>query len=255
MLEARGLAKRYEHTPAVEGISFSVRPGEVLGYLGPNGSGKSTTVNMLTGLLDPTRGQVFFEGRDIREDIIGYKRRVGYVPEIPYVYPFLTGREYLQLVGRLRSMPEPKLGRTIDDLLELLALYSERHSPIASYSKGMTQKILISAALLADPDVLIFDEPLSGLDTTTALMFRSLIERLAGEGKIILYSSHVLDVVEKVCSKVVILHRGRIVAYDSVERLRDLMRLPSLESIFAQLVEARDIERVASDLVAVMKGA
>src|SRR6266542_452975 len=142
MLEVRGLTKRYSRTIAVNKVSFTVKPFEVLGYLGPNGSGKTTTVNMLTGLLQPTEGQILFDGRDIRVNPIEYKRRLGYVPEEPYLYPYLTGREYLELVGRLRSIPQTVLNKKIGDLLQLFSLHDYRHSPVSSYSKGMKQKIL-----------------------------------------------------------------------------------------------------------------
>jgi ABC-2 type transport system ATP-binding protein len=254
MLEARGLTKYYASIPALEDVSFTAQPGNVLGYLGHNGSGKSTTVNILTGLLEPSRGAVFFEGRPIQEQLIDYKRRLGYVPEEPYVYPYLSGYEYLELVGRLRQVPERLLKDKIEGLLRLFNLHTYRHSPIASYSKGMKQKVLISAALLHNPNVLIFDEPLSGLDVTSALTFRHLLTALAREGKTVLYSSHVLETVEKVCSRVIILYRGKMVANDSVDRLRDLMSLPSLESVFAQLVVQEDTEKTAGEIVGVMKG-
>jgi ABC-2 type transport system ATP-binding protein len=255
MLEARALTKRYTTTTAVDTVSFTVKPYEVLGYLGPNGSGKSTTVNMITGLLEPTRGEVLFEGRSIQSQMIGYKRRLGYVPEQAHLYPHLTGREYLQLVGRLRGLPKKALDRKADDLLQLFALGAARHSPIASYSKGMRQKVLICAALLHNPDILVFDEPLSGLDVTTALVFRNLVKSLAREGKIILYSSHVLEVVEKVCTHVMILRKGSIAANDTVEGLRNLMQLPSLEDIFSELVLEQDTETTANSIVDVMKSA
>src|SRR5579863_8782294 len=162
MLEARGLTKRYTTVTAIDDINFTVKPYEILGYLGPNGSGKSTTVNIVTALLEPTRGEVLFDGRSIQSQLIEYKRRMGYVPESPHLYPYLSGREYLQLVGRLRGLPKKKLDKNIDDLLQLFQLGPSRHSPIASYSKGMRQKVLISAALLHNPDILVFDEPLSG---------------------------------------------------------------------------------------------
>jgi ABC-2 type transport system ATP-binding protein len=241
MLEVHGLTKRFNGLPAVHEVSFTVKLYEVLGYLGPNGSGKTTTAKMLTGLIQPSRGHILF------------KRRLGYVPEEPYLYPYLTGREYLQLVGRLRCMSQPALDKKIDEFLEIFSIQRERHAALSSYSKGMRQKVLIAVALLHNPDVLIFDEPLSGLDVTSALIFRHLVKSLAGEGKIILYSSHVLEVVEKVCSHVVILHKGRVVAHDSVERLRDLMKLPSLEEIFSQLVLEQDTEKAAQDIVEVMK--
>jgi ABC-2 type transport system ATP-binding protein len=255
MLEARALTKRFTTTTAVDDVSFIVKPYEVLGYLGPNGSGKSTTVNMITGLLEPTRGQVLFDGRSIQLQSIEYKRRLGYVPEQAHLYPHLTGREYLQLVGRLRGLVKKSLDRKIDDLLQLLGLGAARHSLIGSYSKGMRQKVLISAALLHNPDILVFDEPMSGLDVTTGLVFRDLIKSLAREGKIILYSSHVLEVVEKVCTHVMILRKGRIAANDTVEGLRTLTHLPSLEDIFSQLVLEEDTETTANSIVDVMKSA
>lgn len=253
-LEVRGLTKDYNRKPAVRDVSFHVSPGEVLGYLGPNGSGKSTTVKMLTGLLERTRGEVLWNGRDVREDMEAFKRILGYVPEEPFVYPYLTGREYLQLTGRLRGMDESALNAKIDSMLDLLSLYEHRYSPIASYSKGMKQKVLITAALLDDPQLLIFDEPLSGLDVTTALVFRNLMRTLAAQGKAILYSSHVLEVVEKVCMRVLILRRGEVVAHDSVERLRGLLSSPSLEDVFAQLVVQEDTEKIAAEMAAVMRG-
>jgi len=215
-------------------------------------AGTKPGAEILTGLLQPSRGQVLFEGQNIQPNLVAFKKRLGYVPEEPYLYPYLTGREYLQLVGRLRCMSQPALDRKIDDLLKLFSLERERHAALSSYSKGMRQKVLIAAALLHDPDVLIFDEPLSGLDVTSALIFRHLVKSLARQGKTILYSSHVLEVVEKVCSQVVILHKGRLVAHDSVEQLRDLMSLPSLEEIFSQLVLEQDTEKVAHDIVEVI---
>ena len=253
MLEVRDLTKYYTSIPAVEGVSFVIRPYEVLGYLGPNGSGKTTTVNMLIGLLEPTRGHIYFQGRDVREDLIAYKRSIGHVPEVPYIYPYLTGREYLQLIGRLRSLHPRVMDKKINELMQLFGMHPHRHSLISSYSKGMKQKILISAALLHNPQILIFDEPLSGLDVTSALVFKNLVKSLSAAGKIILYSSHVLEVVEKVCSSVIILHQGHVVADDSVESLRNLMQLPSLEAIFAQLVVQEDAEQVANNIVEVMR--
>ncbi len=252
MLEALELTKRYPGVIAVDQVSFTVRPYEVLGYLGPNGSGKSTTVHMLTGLVEPSSGHVLFNGRRIHEDLIGYKRRLGYVPEEPRLYPFLSGKEYLQLVARLRMLPPRLTEEKTDELLRLFSLWDSRFSLIGSYSKGMRQKVLICAALMHNPDVIIFDEPLSGLDVTTALVFRNLLKRLSARGKMILYSSHVLDVVEKVCSHVLILRKGRAVAHDSVEHLRYLMSLPSLEDIFSQLVVAEDTEQIARGIAEVV---
>lgn len=249
MLEARGLVKRFGGVRAVDDVSFGVRPSEVLGYLGPNGSGKTTTVNLLVGLIQPTRGQVLFGGHDIWDDIVAYRRRVGYVPEEPNLYPYLTGREYLELVGRLRGLPPGDLTRRITSLLRLFALEPDSHSPLSSYSKGMRQKVLISAALLHNPDLLVFDEPMSGLDAASAVVFRHLIKSLAQAGKMILYSSHELETVERVADRVVVLHHGKMVAHDSVDRLRELMQLASLEEIFSELVFTEDPQAVAGRIV------
>src|SRR6266852_3301445 len=147
MLEVRELTKRYNRIPVVNGVSFNIEPGQVLGYLGPNGAGKSTTVKILTGLIEPTSGAILFHGRDVREDWCAFLHHVGYVPEEPHLYPQLSGREYLQLVGRLRGMNRSVLERRMDELLRLFSLWEDRHSPLSSYSKGMRQKILLSAAL------------------------------------------------------------------------------------------------------------
>ena len=249
MLETRGLVKRFGGVCAVDDVSFTVRPSEVLGYLGPNGSGKTTTVNMLVGLIQPTRGDVRFDGQNIWDGIVEYRRRVGYVPEEPNLYPYLTGREYLELVGRLRGLPARLLDRKIAALLALFSLEPDGRSPLSSYSKGMRQKVLISAALLHDPDLLVFDEPASGLDAASAVVFRHLIKALAQAGKMVLYSSHELETVERVADRVVVLHEGRMVAYDSVEKLRTMMQLESLEAIFSELVFAEDPQAVAGRIV------
>ncbi len=252
MLEIRGLTKQYRNVPVVNNVSFAVRPGEVTGYLGPNGSGKSTTVKIVTALIEPTRGHVLLDGRDIREDLTGFRRRLGYVPDEAILYGYLSGLEYLQLMGRLRGLPVDLVDRRANELLELFSLHPHRYAPIANYSKGMKQRVLISAALLHDPDVLILDEPLSGIDVSSATLFKHLLTELARQGKMILYISHVLEVVERVCARVVIIYRGRIMADDSVENLRKLMNAPSLEEIFGQLVEQRDLESVARDIVGVI---
>lgn len=248
MLEVRDLTKYYSRIPAIDHVNFSIRPGEILGYLGPNGSGKSTTVKILTGLLEPSEGQILYRGEDIRVDFVAFKRTMGYVPEEAHLYPHLTGIEYLQLVGRLRGMHRATIQHRAESLLRLFGLEESRHALIGSYSKGMRQKVLISAALLHNPDVLIFDEPFSGLDVTAAQILKTLLARLATEGKLILYSSHVLEVVEKVCSEVVILRKGKVVANNSITRLRELMASPSLEDVFSQLAEqdhaAETVDRI-----------
>lgn len=252
MLEVRRLTKRYGALVAIDDVSFEVRPGEVLGLLGPNGSGKSTTVKILTGLLDPTAGGVFMNGRDVASDLQGFKRFVGYVPEEPYLYTYLTGPEYLRLVGRLRGVPERALDDKIDRFLQLLGIYDDRYQTIGSYSKGMRQKVLIAAAVLHNPRIVVLDEPFSGLDVTAARVLKAFVRALAAAGKMVVFSSHVLEVVEQVCSRVVILKDGRIVGHDSVEHLRATLQLPSLDAVFAALVAEDDLEERTRGLFAAM---
>jgi ABC-2 type transport system ATP-binding protein len=248
MLELRKVSKRFAASLAVDNVSFRARAGEVTGYLGPNGSGKSTTMKMIVGLIDTTAGEIWFDGNSIVRDPIAWKQRLGYVPEEPHLYAHLSGLEYLGMVGQLRGLPPQATADRIDGLLRLLALHDDRHVPVSAYSKGMRQKILLAAALLHNPDLLLLDEPFSGLDVATALVLRSLIQELAGRGKVVLFSSHELETVERVSSHVVILHRGKVVADDSIERLRSLMALPTLEAIFAQLAVEQDTAAVSREI-------
>ncbi len=252
MLELRNVSKVFRGITAVDKVSFRARFGEVTGYLGPNGSGKSTTMKMITGLIEVGSGLIVFDGRPIQADLVEYKQRLGYVPEEPHLYAHLSALEYLSMVGELRNLARKETAARIDGLLHLLSLHGDRHAPISAYSKGMRQKVLLAAALLHNPDLLLLDEPFSGLDVGTALILRSLIQELAARGKVVLFSSHDLEVVERVCSHIVILHRGKIVADDSIERLRALMALPTLEDIFSQLAVEQDtgaISREIADLI------
>jgi ABC-2 type transport system ATP-binding protein len=245
MLELRRVGKHFAGIPAVDDVSFIARSGEVTGYLGPNGSGKSTTMKMITALIERTYGHILFDGRPIEDDLIGYKRRMGYVPEEPYLYNHLSGAEYLTMVAQLRDLPARETSARIDGLLRLLSLFDDRHASISGYSKGMRQKVLIAAALMHNPDLVLLDEPFSGLDVGSALVLRSLIQELARRGKVVLFSSHELDTVERVCSHVVILHHGKIVADDSIAALRTMTELPTLEEIFSQLAVEQDTDSIA----------
>jgi ABC-2 type transport system ATP-binding protein len=252
MLEVRHVSKRFSGTLAVDDVSFRAAAGEVTGYLGPNGSGKSTTIKMIAGLVDTTSGEIVFNGHSIHQDLNAWKRRMGYVPEEPHLYAHLSGLEYLVMVAQLRDLPTQSALDRVDGLLRLLALYDDRHVAVSAYSKGMRQKVLVAAALLHNPDVLLLDEPFSGLDVGTALVLRSLIQELASRGKVVLFSSHELETMERVCSHVVILRRGRIVADDSIARLRTLMALSTLEEIFSQLAVDQDpmaVSRQIADLI------
>jgi ABC-2 type transport system ATP-binding protein len=224
-----------------------------VGFLGPNGAGKSTTVKIITGMLRPNSGSVLFEGKNIRDDLVSFRAAIGYVPEEAYLYNYLSGLEYLQLIGRLRGLGEGLIEAKATRLLKLLHLESWQYSPISSYSKGMRQRVLIAAALLHDPKLLIFDEPLSGLDVVSARLFKDLLELLAAQGKAVLYISHVLEVVEQICNRVIVIAKGRILADARPSDLTKLMSLPNLESVFAQLVQQQETRTLAQEMVEVMQ--
>jgi ABC-2 type transport system ATP-binding protein len=252
-LELRAVTKRYRGIPAVENVSFTAHAGEVTGYLGPNGSGKSTTLKMIVGLIAPSEGEILFRGEPVARDPVAHRRRLGYVPEDAQIYGHLTGAEYLEMVGQLRGIPEKTLARKIDGFLRLFSLHDDRFVQISSYSKGMRQKILIAAALLHNPDLILLDEPFSGLDVSSALVLRDLIRELAARGRTVLFSSHELDVVERVSSRVVILHKGRVVANNPIAELRALMSLPTLEEIFRRLAVEQDTGAITSELAALIE--
>lgn len=253
MLELKAVTKKYNNIPVVKKVSFHIKPGEILGYLGPNGAGKTTTVKMLAGLLEPNEGFIYLNGEKITDDLVNYKKEIGYVPEQSELYSHLSGKEYLQLVGRLRQMPEEELNEKIDGLMEQFGLSVDMYLPISNYSKGMKQKVLIAAALMHNPGILLLDEPLSGLDVSTTLIFKDILAQLAKMGKIIIYSSHILEVVEKICNRVIIINKGTIVADDSIEQLSALMHLPSLESIFKELVQQDDTQKSAEEIISIIR--
>ncbi len=253
MLELRRVTKLYSGIPAVEDVSFIVPAGEVVGYLGPNGSGKSTTIRMIAGLIEPTSGCILYNGEPIGRNPFAHKQRLGYVPEEPQLYPHLTGAEYLEMVGQLRGIDENSLAEKVDGFLRLFSLDQDRFVAISSYSKGMRQKVLLAAALMHNPDIVLLDEPFSGLDVNSGLVLRSLIGGLAQSGKVVLFSSHELETVERVCSRVVILHKGRLVANDSIQQLRTLMSVPTLEGIFSQLALEQDTASITSEMMHLME--
>jgi ABC-2 type transport system ATP-binding protein len=248
MLEARALTKRFGGTLAVDKVSFRVSRGEIVGYLGPNGSGKSTTVNIVVGLLEPTSGSVTLDGRTLSEDPPGYQKKIGYVPEEPYLYAHLTATEYLTLIARLRRLPHTVLQGKIPELLRLFQLHDSRYSTMAAFSKGMRQRVLLAAALLHNPDLLVLDEPFAGLDVNAGLLFRALLGMLAADGRMILFSTHRFDMVEKLCSRVVILSSGRIVAEDDVAAFA-AAGTPSLEATFCRVTKQPDFRPLAREIL------
>jgi len=250
MLEARGLTKYYSAITGVRDVNFQARPGSVLGLLGPNGSGKSTTVGMLTGLLEPSGGLVLLNGVDMRADLLQYKQQLGYVPEEAQLYTWMSGAEYLTFCARLRGLSDARSARRIDALLGIFGLDLDRDAPMSAYSKGMRQKILLSAALLHNPSIVVLDEPCSGLDVGATLVIRSLIKRLSASGRIVIYSSHELEMVEKVCTDVLILREGRVAAHATTAVLREQVNAASLEDAFRALVFTTDVDAVAGDIIA-----
>ena len=249
MLEARGLTKYYSAITGVRDVNFRVERGSVLGLLGPNGSGKSTTVGMLTGLLEPSGGVVLLDGLNVRDDLLRYKQGLGYVPEEAQLYTWMSGAEYLTFCARLRGLPDAVAMRRIDALLTIFGLQTDRDAPMSAYSKGMRQKILLSAALVHNPTLIVLDEPCSGLDVGATLVIRSLIQKLAAAGRIVIYSSHELELVEKVCSEVLILRDGRVAAHAATATLRQQVNAASLEDAFRALVFTTDVDAVAGEIV------
>jgi ABC-2 type transport system ATP-binding protein len=252
MLKATGLRKHYGSLVAVSDVSFTIGAGEILGYIGPNGAGKSTTVKMLAGLLEPSSGEVRFKDKPIQSNLVAFKQQVGYIPEEPNLYPYLTAREYLDLVGTLRGIPRRERLEKIDALLKLFSLHPQRHSALSSYSKGMRQKVLLISGIMHNPGLIIFDEPLSGLDVTSAYIFRRLVASLASQGRAIFYCSHVLEVVEKLCTHLLILKKGSVVAHGPTREVLEALNQPTLEETFAQLVPEVDAEAIAADIVDVV---
>ena len=252
MLEARRLTKQFGGLTVVRDVSFTISRGEILGYLGPNGSGKSTTIKMIVGLLEPTTGAIFMDGRDVTDDPVTFKSKLGYVPEEPHLYTHLTATEYLMLVGRLRGLDGARVAAKSEELLRLFELHDARYATMSAASKGMRQRVLLAAALLHDPELLVLDEPFSGLDVSADVLFRTFLRALADEGRAILVSSHRLDVVEKVCRRVVILHRGHVVADDDIATLRS-HRSASLEEVFAEVTRQEDVSETAAHIVKVVR--
>ncbi len=245
----RNLTMSYGDKPVLGGINLDVEPGHVLGYLGPNGAGKTTTVKILIGMLTGFGGEVTVCGHNVAVEPLEVKRRIGYVPESAALYEALTPMEYLRLIGRLYGLDDAESERRAREMLELFGLANERDDRMSTFSKGMRQKVLITAGLIHNPDVIFLDEPLSGLDANAVVTVKEIISRLARRGKTIFYCSHVMDVVERVCDRIVIISGGRIIADGSFEQLRAGSAAASLEHIFTQLTGEHGQEAVADRFI------
>lgn len=252
-IEVGQLVFHYHLTEALHGISFHLDQGEIVGLLGPNGAGKSTTIKILAGILQPGSGLVRINGFSLPDQRLEAKRVIGYVPEAMGLYESLTAQEFLELIGRLREIEEEALAEKIKSMLEVFEIAKQRFQRLVTFSKGMRQKVLIAAALLHDPAVLLLDEPLTGLDVSSSLMVKDLLAALARERKTILYSSHVLDVVERVCNRVLIIHRGNVIADGTLDALKNQTRGNTLEQVFRELTHTAATEPKIANILHSMK--
>lgn len=239
----------------MDAVQFSIARGDILGYLGPNGSGKSTTVKMLTGLLEPTSGDILFHGRPVREDLVGYKRAIGYVPEEAQLYSFLTGWEYLELIATLRNIPPRVFEAKTKAMLEAFTIYAYRDVTIGSYSKGMRQRIALISATMHNPDLLILDEPFTGLDVSSGIVLRQVIEQLAQAGKAIFFASPAIEVVERLSNQLVLLRKGKQIAAGNMAETLAQLGFTRLEDAFVQMAEQTDTAQTARNIVAAIEAA
>ena len=235
VIEIEDLRKSYSSTEVLRGISFSVKAGEVIGYLGSNGAGKSTTVKILCGLIHDFKGKVSILGYDLRKDETNIKYRIGYVPENAEMYEQLTPLEYLELVGTLYNLTPEIITERSAMYLEMFDMTKEQNERMFSFSKGMKQKIHLISGLLHNPDIIFLDEPLNGLDANAVIIVKNIISKLASEGKTVFYCSHLMDVVEKVSTRILLLNDGNIVTDGTLDELKELHKADSLEMIFTKL--------------------
>jgi ABC-2 type transport system ATP-binding protein len=249
MIETENLSRGYGGKIALHGLNLRVAAGEILGFLGPNGAGKSTTVKILTGMIKPDGGRATVAGFDVVGDPLEVKKRIGYVPESAALYESLSAREYLDLVASLYHLPAEGKARRIEELLDRFDLSKAIDQRLSEFSKGMKQKVLIASALMHRPDVLFLDEPLTGLDANAALVVKELIRGLAAQGRTIFFCSHVLEVVERVCTRIVIINQGRVIAEGTSAAIAEAAGVSTLEQAFVSLTGTRDAAQVSHDLL------
>ncbi|QSF44849.1 ABC transporter ATP-binding protein [Paenibacillus tianjinensis] len=252
VISISGLWMNYSDRMVLRGIDLAVYPGQIIGYIGPNGAGKSTTVKIMLGLVEGYTGTVSIFGKDIADGDAAYKRRIGYVPEVAELYDSLTAREYLTFIGELYGMKRAEADSKAEKLMGLLNLERAYDMRIASFSKGMKQKVLLISSMLHDPDILFLDEPLSGLDANSVMIVKEIFASLAARGKTIFYSSHIMDVVEKISSRIILIDGGDIVADGSFAELKEQSKEGSLEGIFNELTGFDKYRDIAGEFVAVI---
>jgi ABC-2 type transport system ATP-binding protein len=249
MIETDNLSRDYGSRTALYPLTIRVAPGEILGFLGPNGAGKSTTVKLLTGMIKPSGGHARVAGFDVETDPVEVKRRIGYVPESAALYESLTAREFLDVIASLYHEPSAGAHQRIDELLDRFGLAASKDQRLSEFSKGMKQKVLIASALMHRPEVVFLDEPLTGLDANAALVVKALIRSLAAQGRTIFFCSHVLEVVERVCSRIVIINGGRAIADGTPAGIASQSGARSLEEAFIALTGTRDTAQVTHELL------
>ncbi|MFJ8102874.1 MULTISPECIES: ABC transporter ATP-binding protein [unclassified Lysinibacillus] len=253
ILTITNLTKRYGSKEILKGIDLHVSRGEIIGYIGPNGAGKSTTVKIILGIEGDYGGEIKLFGENIGKDSIEYRRRIGYVPEIADVYDNLSGYEYLTFIGQLYGLELEVVADKSKSLMELFGVGEAYHSRISSYSKGMRQKLLIIASLIHNPDLLFLDEPINGLDANSVMIFKEILIQLAAQGKTIFYSSHIMDVVEKISSRIILLNDGKIAADGTFAQLQADNTEGTLEKIFNQLTGFHDHQEIGEKFVSIVQ--
>jgi ABC-2 type transport system ATP-binding protein len=249
IISLKNVYKSYGAKQVLKGINLAIYPGQVIGYIGPNGAGKSTTVKILCGLISDYEGEVSIEGIDLKKDPVTVKMKIGYVPELAELYDVLTPVEFLSFMGELYNMPQELVTDRINKMLTAFGLEASMHQRMDTFSKGMRQKVLISSGLLHNPDIIILDEPLSGLDANSVIIVKDLISKLAKDGKTIFYCSHMMDVVEKVSDRIVLINEGTVIADGSFEELQQSQGNQSLEKIFAQMTSKDSLSDTADQLM------
>jgi len=249
IIQISKLNKYYGDKHVLNDISLDIYPGQVIGYIGPNGAGKSTTVKILCGLLTDFQGDVLVKGFDVRKKTLEVKALIGYVPEMAELYDVLTPNEFLSLMGALYKMPKELVAERARNMMDAFGMGGNMDQRMDTFSKGMKQKVLITSGLLHNPEIIILDEPLSGLDANSVIIVKELIGKLAASGKTIFYSSHMMDVVEKVSDRIVLINEGRVVADGSFEELKKNQDKNSLEQIFAQLTASQSMHDASDKLM------
>ncbi|KEJ00188.1 ABC transporter [Clostridium botulinum A2B7 92] len=253
VVSIRDLKMSYGSKEVLKGINLDVNKGEIIGYIGPNGAGKSTTVKIMLGLVRGYEGEVKIFGNNISYDNVEYKHKIGYVPENGEIYDNLTAYEYITFLGEIYGMELEEVNNKAKKLMNLFGIEEAYHSRISSYSKGMRQKLLIISSLIHNPDILFLDEPLSGLDANSVLVFKEVLSKLASEGKTIFYSSHIMEVVEKISSRIILLNNGQIAADGTFEELKKKNMEGSLEQIFNQITGFTKHEEIANEFISILK--